>query len=249
MDIQSFIESGLLESYALNLCSASERDQVEKMLAQYPEARTELAAIEQALEQYATAASVAPPPGLKDNIMREIDRMPRPPGSNNMMRLFQVIFLALLASTAILAYQFTQTSRANQTQQQQIAQLEQQLVDCNTRDQRAQNIVDVVRNPNTIPIKMSNETDAPAYVFHNKSDNCTALLDVSALPTQPSGKYLQFWALVDGLPVSMGMIQADTSGFQSFPCVANAAGFAVSIEDKKEGNPIPTVVLMAGLAG
>jgi anti-sigma-K factor RskA len=71
-------------------------------------------------------------------------------------------------------------------------------------------------------------------------------LDVLALPAQPSGSYLQFWALVDGKPVSMGMIKADSTGLQTFPCVPDAAGFAVSIEDKPDGNQTPTVVLMLG---
>ena len=61
MDIQSFLESGLLESYALGQCTATERTLVEDMLAQHAEARSELSAIESALEQYANAQAIAPP--------------------------------------------------------------------------------------------------------------------------------------------------------------------------------------------
>jgi Anti-sigma-K factor rskA len=256
MDIQSFIQSGLLESYALEQCTPEERILVEEMLLQYPEARTELAAIEQALEQYARAQSVAPPGGLKEQIMQEIDRVrtvdTRKPGNNNnMLRLFQLITLGLLAATIYLWFQRTQLETNQGNLQQQVAQLQLERIDCDARNASCREIVNLLRNPQTQSVKMSNPNVAPAFVFHNTSaTQCTALLDVAALPAQQTGKFLQFWALVDGKPVSMGMIQQDTaSGFQSFPCVANAAGFAVSVEDNPNGNAAPTFVLIIGTVG
>lgn len=254
MDIQSFIQSGLLESYALEQCTPEERVLVEQMLLQYPEARMELAAIEQALEQYAKAQAVAPPDGLKEQIMQEIDRVSvtetSKPG-HSMLRLFQVIALALLAATVYLWVQNKQLETNQKNLQQQVAQLQLERIDCDARNASCREIVNLLRNPETRPVKMSNTNIAPAFVFHNTStSSCTALLDVAALPAQPTGKFLQFWALVDGKPVSMGMIQQDTaSGFQSFPCVANAAGFAVSVEDNPNGSSSPTFVLIIGMTG
>lgn len=253
MDIQSFIQSGLLESYALEQCTPAERVLVEEMLSQYQEARTELAAIEQALEKYANAQSVPPPQGLKERIMQEIDRngMPAISGVNNtMLRVFQAIAVGLLAVIGYMWFQKNQSDTNQENLQRQVAQLQQQVTESDIRNAGCREIVDFIRNPETKAFKMDNKKDAPAFVFHNTTTtDCTALLDVAALPAQP-GKFLQFWALVDGVPVSMGMIQLDTtSGFQAFPCVENAAGFAVSIEDKKDGNPVPTVVLMLGTAG
>ncbi len=254
MDIQSFIQSGLLESYSLGQCNPEERLLVEEMLSQYPEARAELAAIEQALEQYANAQAVAPPADLKERIMREIDQISPvvTTGINQtMLRVFQAIAIGLLAAVGYLWFQKNQSDTNQENLQRQVAQLQQQIADCDTRNTGCREIVDLIRNPETRAFKMDNKKDAPAFVFHNTTTpQCTALLDVAALPAQPAGKFLQFWALVDGKPVSMGMIKQDTSsGFQAFPCVANAAGFAVSVEDKKVGNPVPTEVLMLGTAG
>jgi len=254
MDIQSFIQSGLLESYSLGHCSAEEQALVEEMLARYPEARAELEAIENALEQYANAQSVLPPQGLKDRIMQEIDRntIPAtPPANNTILRLFQLLTIGLLATTGYLLFQKNQSDANRENLQNQVAQMQVQLTDCDDRNAACREIIDLIRNPETRTFKMSNASDGPSFVFHNTSaSRCTALVDVAALPAQPDGKYLQFWALVDGKPVSMGMIRQDTaSGFQSFNCVENAGGFAVSIEDKVNGNEQPTFVLMAGTAG
>ncbi len=224
------------------------------MLAQYPEARAELEAIEKALEQYANAQSVPPPQGLKDRIMQEIDRNsipPTPPTNNTMLRLFQVITIGLLAATALLWFQKNQSDTNRKNLQNQVAQLQLQLTDCDERNSACREIIELIRNPETRAYKMSNASDGPSFVFHNTSSSrCTALVDVGALPAQEQGKYLQFWALVNNKPVSMGMIRQDTaSGFQRFDCVENAGGFAVSIEDNENGNDQPTFVLMAGTAG
>jgi anti-sigma-K factor RskA len=223
------------------------------MLAQYPEARAELEAIELVLEQYANAQSVPPPPELKNRILDEIERTSRtltPSVNNTMLRLFQAAAVLLLGAAVYFWYQQGETQAILEASRKQAADLQVQYEICTTSVEAERAIVNLLRNPQTRPIKMSNKVDStqtPAYVFHNThSDNCKAVLDVLALPAQPSGSYLQFWALVDGKPVSMGMIKADSTGLQTFPCVPDAAGFAVSIEDKPDGNQTPTVVLMLG---
>ena len=57
MDIQSFIQSGLLEAYVLGQCSAEERTQVERMAAEHAEVRAELSSIEASLESFAADSS------------------------------------------------------------------------------------------------------------------------------------------------------------------------------------------------
>ncbi len=68
MDLQSFIQSGLLEAYVLGQCSAEERAQVERMAAEHAEVRAELSAIEASLEAYAAAQAVLPPDWMKTSI-------------------------------------------------------------------------------------------------------------------------------------------------------------------------------------
>lgn len=254
MDIQSFLESGLLELYALGHCTPAERAEVEQMLAQYPEARAELEAIELAIERYANASSVAPPADLKERIMQEIDRIGgtlKPLVNNTMLRLFQAASVLLLAATGYLWFQ-NNTINARLTETENLrAQFELRAQNCESNRDSAAVVINLLRNRATEVIRVNNIIDTsatPAYAFHNVSaTECKVLLDVASLPAAPAGQFLQFWALIDGVPTNMGLIRADIAGFQSFACVPNAAGFAVSIEDTASPVQTPKTVYMVGL--
>ena len=70
---------------------------------------------------------------------------------------------------------------------------------------------------------------------------------MSGMPTAEQGKHFQMWAIADGKPQSLGMVNLQSvGGLQEFECVPSAVAYAISVEDKPEGNPTPTVVLMSG---
>ena len=68
MNIQEYIESGILHDYCLGLLSAEDRMQVEHNCREYPELKAELAAVQQSLNDYAVAFSKVPQASLKDKI-------------------------------------------------------------------------------------------------------------------------------------------------------------------------------------
>ena len=259
MDLQSFIQSGLLESYVLGQCTRGERALVEQMLAKHPEARAELSAIEQALEGYAQSQAIAPPPGLKGQIMDAIEResspaaaAPKRPRSGAMLLLFQLLALGLLAAAAFLFFQKNKEADENTALRKQVADIEVRLNACTQSIDDMRNFIRVLRDPETRPVRISDKPGQPSeeklktYVFSN-TPRCEVLLDISGLPAAGPGEYFQMWALVDGAPVSMGMINLQSpGGLQKFDCVPNAGAYAVSMEDKPEGNPVPTVVRMSG---
>jgi anti-sigma-K factor RskA len=69
---QEFIESGMLELYAADALSPSEREEVERMAAAYPEVKAELEEITRTLEAYARLHAVKPRPELREKILRRI---------------------------------------------------------------------------------------------------------------------------------------------------------------------------------
>ena len=69
MNLQDYINSGILEQYCLGLLSKDEAKQVEGYSLQYPELSAELYSIDQALEKLAEAKAITPPPQLKDKIL------------------------------------------------------------------------------------------------------------------------------------------------------------------------------------
>ncbi len=68
MNIQAYIESGILEMYALDLLDPIEKEDVELMVSFFPALKKELESIQHALEMYAASRAVQPRPYVRDKI-------------------------------------------------------------------------------------------------------------------------------------------------------------------------------------
>ena len=79
LNLQTYIESGILELYVLNLLHDSERAEVQDMISKYPELHQEIEAIEVSLESYAQTHAVEPSFGLLERIERSILETGRAP--------------------------------------------------------------------------------------------------------------------------------------------------------------------------
>jgi len=260
MELQSFINSGLLESFALGQCTDEERRLVMRMRDEHPVVQAELAAIELALEQYAQAQAIAPPVDLKARIMDAIQHAekqePEAPELNaNTTKGRANSPWLLAASVALLAlsgylWMALQQAKQQTTQLgQQIEQLRVDLQTCSTRASSDQEFANLVRDPDTKRIELNNGKNVLTSIFNSDLRN-SLVLDLSGVPAPSAGKYLQFWAVIDGKPVSMGMIDFNSiGGHQTFKYVANAQAFAISEEDNPAGNATPTTVIALGKTG
>lgn len=255
MDLQSFIQSGLLEAYVAGQCDAAERQQVEQMAAQYPEVRAELANIEQALEKFALANAIAPPAGLKNNILDHIDKLPDMSPSNtsqsgaNGKSTLRATQLAAIVFALAAGYFFWQTRAIkadNAALKTKAETALQQLEDCTKRQERTDPMATLLRDADTQPIKLTDGKTYNITIFNNKLRKECAL-DLSGIPVPPDGKYLQCWALVNGNPVSLGMVQMNAiAGWQPLPYTENAQVYAISEEKNPQGNPKPTIIIALG---
>jgi mannose-6-phosphate isomerase-like protein (cupin superfamily) len=72
MDIQRYIESGVLEEYCLGLLGEADQAYLIQMTMLYPEIKEELTAIELAMERWSASTAIEPAPGLKKKIMAEL---------------------------------------------------------------------------------------------------------------------------------------------------------------------------------
>ncbi len=72
LNIQEYIESGRLEQFALGELPAAERAAVEAAAASHPAIAAELAAVVAALEGYALAHAVAPPPAMRARVLSNV---------------------------------------------------------------------------------------------------------------------------------------------------------------------------------
>jgi hypothetical protein len=73
LELHRYIESGIIESYALGLATASEIEELQYMRKLYPELNTEIRMVERRIEMVALTEGVMPPAGLKDRIFQRID--------------------------------------------------------------------------------------------------------------------------------------------------------------------------------
>ncbi|CAG4990185.1 hypothetical protein DYBT9275_00472 [Dyadobacter sp. CECT 9275] len=73
MNIQAYIESGILEEYVLGTVSPQEKQEVECMSHIYPEIKQELLRTENALEEYALKHQTAPPASLKESLFSKMN--------------------------------------------------------------------------------------------------------------------------------------------------------------------------------
>ena len=71
-NFQDYIESGILEQYALGELSAAEQADVEAQAASFPEVRAELAQVQAALGFYAEAHAIAPPAAMRERVLGNV---------------------------------------------------------------------------------------------------------------------------------------------------------------------------------
>lgn len=255
MDLQSFIQSGLLEAYVLGQCSAEERIQVERMATEHAEVRAELASIETSLEAYAASNVVKPPEWMKARILERIGQeasgsaaQPNSASRPNKgpLRFFQILAFLLTAATSFLFLKQKEMGSENDQLRFRTDSIQQALVACTDETKKPDPIAELLCDPSTQRILVSDGKGIHTIVYYNARLNKMAY-DPYGLPTPNPGKYYQFWAIIGEKPVSIGM--QSTSICASIQTVENAVAFAISEEDNPEGNLVPTTVLAIGKAG
>lgn len=255
MDIKKYIESGVLESYALGIATEAERYDVEQMAMKYPEIGAELEAIEIALGSYAQAETVDLPKGLGDSALAKIDELNSPTlpalaGEKSSFSSLGILFgLLSVAFAAGCFYFYNQSGELQANLNNTQAQLDSLQQDCADKDTYIQFLtteLGILKDTSTQTVYMkgveAKDPNAIAAVHHNSRTQKT-YLDIRSLPEPPSDKQYQLWAIVDGAPVDMGVFDlssTDNSSFIEVPFIANPQAFAVTLEDFG-GKPTPNL--------
>ena len=73
--MQAYIESGILEMYALDQLDLTEKVDVERMITSFPEIKTEFDTIQDALEMYAVSQGIQPHQRIKEKILHSISNL------------------------------------------------------------------------------------------------------------------------------------------------------------------------------
>jgi anti-sigma-K factor RskA len=275
LENNDIISSGTLELYALGLTSTEETRAIAALAEKDPAVKAEIEAIQNSLEAYASAYALKPKASVKEKLFQQINAAAEsktenievpPVGSLNqnvdsgakvipMNSGFSKWKWAAAASIALLLGSVAMNvsyynkfaavdKRLNETQEQ-LASLEKQNKDF--KDDMSWPL-----NPNSVQVALKgNEKNikASAKIFWIKETGDVAI-DASNLPDPPKGMQYQFWGIVDGKPVSGGMIITNDKGvkyrMQKMRSFGKAEAFAISLEKEGTESPAPTEVVSMG---
>lgn len=261
MDIKEYIESGVLEAYALGALPADEAARVQADLARNPELAAELAAIEETMYQFAANNAQEPPAGMAERIWATIDATGReqtekpaartiPVGSSystrwNMAAMWAALVISL-AGNALFWYRNSEQKREYVAQ---TTRMEQMATDINslagTIDEYRKNKAMMADTGMQTVVMHTMQPGHPmaATLFWSKQ-NGDAYVSIDALPEPPKGMQYQLWVMQDGKPVDMGVLptgMANTPAIQKVNMkVMEGQAFAISLE-KQGGSPTPTM--------
>lgn len=253
MNVQDYIESGIIESYVMGLASEPERVEFEQYCAQYPELVAARRKFEEKLEAYASENAVPPPPEVKMKVLEAVINMKNtktpvrdPVRSIGLLRFVAAASVVLLIGMAYLYYQTRQQNKdltgANDRLRESL----------DTTRNILNRIVDeqkVVKDPNTLVVNMVGTQVAPkssANVYWD-SASTNVYLVVKNMPKLPSDQQYQLWALIDNKPKDLGVFDAtDEKVILKMKNTQKAQAFAITIE-QKGGSPSPTLKKMQSL--
>jgi anti-sigma-K factor RskA len=254
MDSKAYIESGILESYALGMCSDEEAREVEAMCIQDPMIKAELESIQEAINGYAAAHSKAPKAETREKVLAEIEalqtaeQLVKPTISlynSRMAVAASLILFSLSLLGNILLYSKWKAANSEvialNTEKQQLAD------NMNARkakyDAMAQDMA-IMGHPDVMKVMMKGMDKSPesmAMIYWNKKSK-EVFIELNKLPMPQEGKQYQLWAIVDGKPVDAGMItmtEGDTS-LHRMKDFETAQAFAITLE-KAGGVESPTL--------
>jgi anti-sigma-K factor RskA len=243
MDIQKYISSGIIEMYVTGMCSIDEKTELEDLRAHSPELNDAVlkfeAAFENNLLKHPTMPSAetdkkiaalfqkAEIPVVKLSPSREIRKI-------NRLKFAAAAAVMLLSLSLFYNYNFYQKSK------------QQQLVFDNEKKSATlpEGDYNILKQPSITPVAMygvSPHTICRCTMFWDKKTGKAYIMIHHLMPAAPQNNY-QLWAMVDGKPVSVGLVNEKIRDrfieMQNLP--QNATAFIVTLE-KNGGSNTPTL--------
>jgi len=257
VNIKEYIESGILESYALGELTPQEESEVLSMAEKYVEVKQELAKIEAGIEELAMKTSIKPSDNVKNKLFDSIDEKDSAKvvdinthQSSPHWRYIAAASVSIAVISSVLAYNYWEKWQSTQQELSTlIAQNERVAQDYNQVNEKLDLIesqLEIINNSAFQRVKMRGTDNSPnslALVYWN-DDTEEVYLSVQNLQQLSEEKQYQLWALIDGKPFDAGVFNADPSGLFKMKNITQGAGaFAVTIEPKG-GSESPTLETM-----
>lgn len=246
MNTQEYISSGIVESYVLGLVSEEERNEFENMCAQHADVQQARTAFELALEKQAMENALTPLPGLKEKIFSEINvsakvipmqQQEAPVKNLNWLKYAVAACMLLLAGSIFWNLSLTKKNKQLLASNNQLQSgYDSSLAKLGDIEQ---DLKLIQNNPAIKMATMKGMDPSPASyatVFWDTTSKDAYLL-INNLPVPASEMQYQLWALMDGQPIDLGLIDNDFFVKQNrllikAKNVQNVQAFAITLEKK-----------------
>ena len=235
----------------MDLATEAERHEFEKMCTQYPEIAEARKAFEIALESQLLKDAVQPPEFLQQQIKEKIKSPNKDADANHFekietpVRRMNAWRWVAAASLILLAGSIYWNVSANKKYQEVLAknqELENQVLQSTAQVSQMQDDIDKLQHPmKTAALKSEDKSRTFATIYWDTlSASKDVYLLINNLPKPASDKQYQLWALLDGKPIDLGMIEAKQKRLlYQMKNVQKAQAFAITLEPKG-GSPAPT---------
>ncbi len=246
MNVKEYISSGIIESYVLGLATTEEQLEFESMCRQYPEILQARIDFELAMERQARQYAVAPPDSLKQQVINAgaspAAKVVPIAGTKRAIKPSRLKWVAAACAVLLAGSLIWNISQYNRNRK-----LEASYFDL-TKDYDSMalhltevedQIAMISLNPNVKMAAMKGMEASPASfatVFWDTTSKDVYLV-VNNLPKPASDKQYQLWALLNGQPIDMGMVDDDVFIGQKklLLRMKNASGaqaFAITLEKR-----------------
>lgn len=250
MNVKEYISNGVIESCVLGIATEEEQRELQELCVRYPEIAAAKASFEEALEAQLLADAVAPPAHLKAGILEKVrvvtvaengaEATPQqaPVRSLGPWRWVAAASLILLAGVAWWAIQtnqkYNELKAETEKLQQQVAAQSDQLASLQTD-------AEMLRREGMKMVAMHGSANKAVYstVYWDTLTKDVYLM-INNLPKPASDQQYQLWALLDGKPIDLGVIEARQQRLlYRMKNVQQAHAFAITLEPRG-GRPTPS---------
>ena len=250
--IKEIRESGLLELYVMGLLSGEELQQVEQAIGKFPELKSDLQSIEQALFQYSKTTQLTPSPHIKKELLQKITNnvnstsSTKIPGSSGIWKLLS-LFGLFIASTLAYLY-FSQDTRVKDLEKQYAA-LENSCDSISTSFALRLELLEQLQNPNK-QVAFLNATDKYPSTSLNLVLNAAdkkAFIQAINLPELTADQSFQLWSLKENQdPIPLDVFQIGNETIFEVAYEDGTQNYAITIEPKG-GSQSPTLENLIGV--
>lgn len=252
MNIDEYINSGILELYVYGALSEEESAEVTRILKEYPEVKSEVEEIEKSLLELSGAVAPSNPQfliqAIKDKISNRNTSLVSERKSKNWPAYIGWAASILFLVGLFLMFNKNQELKDSlQALQAEKVQMESQIAEARDNAEKTEQLLNILRDRNILEVPLPGQAIAPeayATAYWDKEDNVT-YIDAKDLPEPPRGMVYQVWSLkMDPLtPSSLGLLETYETDENKIFKLENtnlSEGFGITLEPAG-GSETPTL--------